>query len=218
MAQCDRFRAEFRNYEVQLKFNTKNDWKSPRLCEHKPSSKLKAMSNLPAVPKQKQMTWFHFSRIKSAVSVIVLYERVTRCFRAPIAYVCVLTYEKSLNSSLNMCWFHHIHHEKSACVRPLKSSCNVTSLNLRLHSGNLSWIALSLNFLSLYPFSRLLPSVPRDWHPGCAMSDLQSGYFLLRSSNKVPSQLLRPCTEESPLCINKLYDRFLYTKENLQLE
>lgn len=218
MAQYDRFRAEFWNYEVQLKFNTKNDWKSPRLYEHKPSSKLKAMSNLPAVTKQKQMTWFHFSRIKSAVSVIVLYERVTRCFRAPTAYACVLIYEKSSNSSLNMCSLHHIHHEKSACVHPLKSSCNVTSLNLRLHCGNLPWIALSLNFLSLYPFSRLLPSVRGDWHPGCAMSDLQRGYFLLRSSNKVSSQLLRPCTEESPLCINKLYDRSSYTKENLQPE
>lgn len=133
------------------------------------------------------MTWSHFSRIKSAFSVIVLYERVTRYFTAPTAYACVLTYEKALNSSLNMCLLHHIHREKSECMRLLKSSCNVTSLNLRLHCSNLSWIALSLNFLSLYPFSRLLPSFPGDWHPGCAMSDLQSGFFRCAALTKSPA-------------------------------
>lgn len=32
MAQYHRFRAEFWNYEVQLKFNTENNWTNPRLC------------------------------------------------------------------------------------------------------------------------------------------------------------------------------------------
>lgn len=69
----------------------------------------------------------------------------------------------------------------------LKSSCNVKSLNLCLHCGNLSWIALRLNFYHFIPSpSCLLPSFPRDWHPSCAMSDLQLRLFCCTALTKVP--------------------------------
>lgn len=86
------------------------------------------------------------------VFVLLVCERVTtRYFGAMTAYACVSTSEKSLNSYCNIGLLHHIHHEKSMCVHLLKSSCNVTSLNLRLHCGNLFWIALSLNFYHFIP-------------------------------------------------------------------
>lgn len=70
----------------------------------------------------------------------------------------------------------------------LKSSCNMTSLNLRLHCGNLFWIALSLNFYHFIPsLSCLLPSFHRDWHPGCVMPDLQSRLFCCTALTKAPA-------------------------------